>query len=88
MPLKRYGMSAPRSMTAKAAACMKGFSASVPGYNGSTHAPCGIAATTARNRAPGKVRRALTADDQTSIDKYWNNYVGYKEQYKKETSGS
>src|ERR1700677_755908 len=38
--------------------------------------------------SPGKVRRALTADDQTSIDKYWNNYVGYKEQYKKETSGS
>src|ERR1700678_1529967 len=38
--------------------------------------------------SPGKVRRALTADDQTAIDKYWNNYVGYKEQYKKETSGS
>ena len=38
--------------------------------------------------SPGKVKRALTVDDQASIDKYWNNYVGYKEQYKKETSGS
>ena len=38
--------------------------------------------------SPGKVKRALTADDQASIDKYWNNYVGYKEQYKKEIAGS
>ena len=36
---------------------------------------------------PGRVKRALTAEDQASIDKYWNNYVGYKEQYKKEATG-
>jgi gamma-carbonic anhydrase len=38
--------------------------------------------------SPGKVKRALTVDDQASIDRYWNNYVGYKEQYKKESAGS
>lgn len=38
--------------------------------------------------SPGKVKRALTTDDQGSIDRYWNNYVGYKEQYKKESAGS
>lgn len=38
--------------------------------------------------SPGKVKRALTADDQASIDRYAQNYSGYKEQYKKETAGS
>ena len=37
--------------------------------------------------SPGKVKRSLTSEDQASIDKYWNNYVGYKEQYKKEATG-
>jgi carbonic anhydrase/acetyltransferase-like protein (isoleucine patch superfamily) len=37
--------------------------------------------------SPGKVKRALTADDQASIDRYRDNYVGYKEQYKKESAG-
>ena len=37
--------------------------------------------------SPGKVKRPLTAEDHASIDRYWNNYVGYKEQYKKEAAG-
>ena len=32
--------------------------------------------------SPGKVKRALTPDDQASIDRYWNNYVGYKREYR------
>jgi carbonic anhydrase/acetyltransferase-like protein (isoleucine patch superfamily) len=38
--------------------------------------------------SPGKVKRALTDADKASIDRYWNNYVGYKEQYKKEIAGT
>ena len=38
--------------------------------------------------SPGKVKRPLTAEDQASIDRYRDNYVGYKEQYKKEIAGS
>jgi carbonic anhydrase/acetyltransferase-like protein (isoleucine patch superfamily) len=38
--------------------------------------------------SPGKVKRPLTAEDQASIDRYRDNYVGYKEQYKKEVAGS
>jgi carbonic anhydrase/acetyltransferase-like protein (isoleucine patch superfamily) len=34
--------------------------------------------------SPGKVKRALTAEDSASIDRYWNNYVGYKRDYKNE----
>ena len=34
---------------------------------------------------PGKFRRALTADDQASIDRYAQRYVEYKETYKAET---
>jgi gamma-carbonic anhydrase len=34
--------------------------------------------------SPGKVRRALTADDQASIDKYAQNYFEYKEIYRAE----
>jgi gamma-carbonic anhydrase len=33
---------------------------------------------------PGKFRRALTADDQSSIDDYAQRYVEYKESYKAE----
>jgi len=33
---------------------------------------------------PGKLRRALTAADQETIDRYARNYVGYKEIYKNE----
>jgi carbonic anhydrase/acetyltransferase-like protein (isoleucine patch superfamily) len=35
--------------------------------------------------SPGKVRRKLTGEDQESILKYARNYLGYKEQYLKET---
>ena len=34
---------------------------------------------------PGKFRRALTAEDQASIDRYAQRYVEYKETYKAET---
>jgi gamma-carbonic anhydrase len=34
---------------------------------------------------PGKFRRALTAEDQTSIDEYAARYVGYKENYMRES---
>lgn len=38
--------------------------------------------------SPGKVKRLLTPEDQASIDRYAQNYLGYKEQYKKEIAGS
>src|SRR5271154_2936601 len=38
--------------------------------------------------SPGKVKRVLGESDQASIDRYRDNYVGYKEQYKREASGS
>jgi carbonic anhydrase/acetyltransferase-like protein (isoleucine patch superfamily) len=34
---------------------------------------------------PGRFRRALTAEDQASIDRYAQRYVEYKETYKAET---
>jgi carbonic anhydrase/acetyltransferase-like protein (isoleucine patch superfamily) len=37
--------------------------------------------------APGKVKRALTAIDQTTIDRYAQRYVEYKEIYRKEVAG-
>ncbi|HKS80683.1 MAG TPA: gamma carbonic anhydrase family protein [Candidatus Acidoferrales bacterium] len=35
---------------------------------------------------PGKFRRALTAEDQASIDNYAARYVEYKESYKREVA--
>ena len=35
---------------------------------------------------PGRFRRALTAEDQESIDRYAERYVGYKETYRKEVA--
>jgi carbonic anhydrase/acetyltransferase-like protein (isoleucine patch superfamily) len=37
---------------------------------------------------PGKLRRALTAKDLDSIDQYAERYVGYKNTYKSEVTGS
>ena len=37
--------------------------------------------------APGKVKRALTAIDQATIDRYAQRYVDYKEIYRSETHG-
>ena len=37
--------------------------------------------------APGKVKRALTAIDQATIDRYAQRYVEYKEIYRKEVAG-
>lgn len=34
--------------------------------------------------SPGKVRRALTAEEQAGIDAYWQRYVGYKNAYQAE----
>jgi len=36
--------------------------------------------------APGKVKRALTAIDQATIDRYAQRYVEYKETYRNESS--
>jgi carbonic anhydrase/acetyltransferase-like protein (isoleucine patch superfamily) len=35
--------------------------------------------------SPGKFRRRLTAADQQSILRYANNYLGYKDEYLKES---
>ena len=37
--------------------------------------------------SPGKVKRTLTAIDQTTIDSYAQRYVEYKEIYRKEVAG-
>lgn len=38
--------------------------------------------------SPGKVKRTLTAIDQTTIDSYAQRYVEYKEIYRKEAAGA
>jgi carbonic anhydrase/acetyltransferase-like protein (isoleucine patch superfamily) len=38
--------------------------------------------------SPGKFRRKLDEKDQESIMRYANNYLGYKESYKKEAASS
>jgi carbonic anhydrase/acetyltransferase-like protein (isoleucine patch superfamily) len=37
--------------------------------------------------SPGKVRRALTAEERAGIDAYAERYVGYKRSHQEETSG-
>jgi hypothetical protein len=37
--------------------------------------------------SPGKVKRALTAIDQATIDRYAQRYIEYKEIYRKEVTG-
>jgi gamma-carbonic anhydrase len=37
--------------------------------------------------SPGKVKRALTAIDQATIDRYAQRYVGYKNIYREEVTG-
>jgi len=36
--------------------------------------------------SPGKVKRSLTDDDQASIDRYAQRYVGYKDIYREESA--